>query len=395
MRSKIAMDARVKVSPSIIAALGPRLGSVAAFRAQLAEMGRAPGPAAALQAQLRQNNELLASVHSKIAMDAGAKALPSIIAALEPRLGSMAAFRAQLAEMGRAPGPAAALRTQPAKFIPDIGPLADFRSAALLPSIAKLRAQSAAMDPLASMLRSLAEQSRSAFPPQLLRQALGAGTRLLLPDNLRHVRVQLWPWLLRISAKDGVCMAWAPRPELVDRLIALQTSQARYEMLLAHRKEVVEDVTMSLSEVDHPDLLVYRELVEEAVDCFADGRDSAAQALLGNVLDTCMRKHGHDWLTDRFAGAQFTGVSSHKRLIGALATYDGNGRIRPGLFTAYLLVTSLKNAFGPAPKQDTFNRHLAAHHASKDSYRSEFALTAVLSVQALLRHLDGYLWAQT
>ncbi|MFD3794933.1 hypothetical protein ACFWTA_10800, partial [Streptomyces californicus] len=395
VHSKIAMTAGSKVSPSIIAALGPRLGSTAAFRPELAEMGRVAGPAAALQAQLRRNDELLASVHSKIATAAGAKALPSIMASREPRLGSTAVFRAQLAEMGRAAGYAAALRGQPAKFIPDIGPLADFRSPGLLPSIAKLRVQPAAMDPLGSMLRSLAEQSRSAFPPQLLRQALGTGTRLLLPDNLRHVRMQLWPWLLRISAKDGACMAWAPRPELVDRLIVLQTSRARYEMLLAHRKEVVEDVTMSLSEVDHPDLLVYRELVEEAVDCFADGRDYAAQALLGNVLDTCMRKHGHDWLTDRFVGAQFAGTSSHKRLIGALATYDGHGRVRPGLFTAYLLVTSLKNVFGPALKQVTFNRHLAAHRASKDSYRSEFAFAAVLTVQALLRHLDGYLWAQT
>ncbi|WP_247472087.1 hypothetical protein [Streptomyces sp. XM83C] len=108
-----------------------------------------------------------------------------------------------------------------------------------------------------------------------------------------------------------------------------------------------------------------------------------------------MREHGHDWLADRFTNAQFTGTSSHNRLKGALAAYDGTSRIRPGMFTAYLLVTSLKNTFGPAPKQVTFNRHLAAHHAAKGSYRSEFAFAAVLSVQALLRHLDGYLWART
>ncbi|MGV9758610.1 hypothetical protein ACWDUC_22655 [Streptomyces tricolor] len=380
-----------------LASIG-RIDPLAGFRAQLADIARMTGPVAALQAQLRRNDELLASVRSKIVADAGLTTLPSIMASLRPSIDPLAGFRAQLADIARMTGPVAALQAQLPKLLPDIDPLAGVRSAGLLPSqaiLAELRAQTAVIDPLASTLRSLAEQARSAFPSQLLRQALSAGTRLLLPDNLRHVRVQLWPWLLRISAKDGICMAWAPRPELVDMLITLRTSQARHQVLLDHRKEVLEDVTESLSEVDHPDLLVYRELVEEAVDCLADGRDSAAQALLGNVLDSCMREHGHDWLTDRFANAQFMGTSSHNRLKGALATYHGTSRIRPGMFTAYLLVTSLKNMFGPAPKQVTFNRHLAAHHAAKGSYRSEFAFAAVLSVQALLRHLDGYLWART
>ncbi|MEV7082440.1 hypothetical protein AB0N88_28510 [Streptomyces sp. NPDC093516] len=380
-----------------LASLG-RIDPFAGVRAQLADIARMTGPAAALQAQLRQNDELLASVRSKIVADAGLTALPSVMASLRSQIDPLAGVRAQIADIVRMTGPAAALQAQLPKLMPDIDPLAGIRSAGLLPSqaiLAGLRAQTAVMDPLASTLRSLAEQARSAFPTQLLRQVLSAGTRLLLPANLRHVRVQLWPWLLRISAKDGICLAWAPRTELVDMLITLQTSQARHQVLLDHRKEVVEDVTESLSEVDHPYLLVYRELVEEAVDCLADGRDSAAQALLGNVLDSCMREHGHDWLTDRFANAQFTGTSSHKRLKGALATYDGNSRIRPGMFTAYLLVTSLKNTFGPAPKQITFNRHLAAHHAAKGSYCSEFAFAAVLTAQALLRHLDGYLWAQT
>ncbi|MEU6175862.1 hypothetical protein ABZ832_28635, partial [Streptantibioticus parmotrematis] len=251
----------------------------------------------------------------------------------------------------------------------------------------------ASLDPLASTLRDLAEQARKAFSPQL-QSALSTPTRLLIPENLRHVRIQLWSWLLRISAKDGVCLAWAPRAELVDMLITRRTSQARHRVLVEHRKEVVEDVMRSLSEVDHPQLLVYRQLVEEAATCLVDNRDSAAQALLGNVLDSCMREYGHDWLADRFANAQFVG-GSHRRLRGVLAVREGRGSISPGLFTAYLLVTALKNTFGPAPRQATFNRHLAAHRAGQGSYRSEFALSVVLVVQALLRHLDGFLWART
>ncbi|MEV5049342.1 hypothetical protein AB0N20_33330 [Streptomyces griseoincarnatus] len=398
VQSRVVADvARVGV-PSTIASLGPRIDPLAGVREQLADMARITGPMAALQDQLRQNDALLASVRRKIVVDAGLTNLPSIMATLRPQIDPMAGVREQLADMARITGPVAALQAHLPNLLPNIDPLAGIRSAGLLPSqaiMAGIRAQMAAVDPLASTLRGLAEQARNAFPSQLLRQALSVGTRLLLPDNLRHVRVQLWPWLLRISAKDGMCLAWAPRAELVDMLLVLRTSQARHQVLLDHRKEVLEDVTVSLSEVDHPELLVYRELAEEAVECLTDGRDSAAQALLGNVLDSCMREYGHDWLTDRFANAHFSGTSSHKRLTGALATYDGHSRIRPGMFTAYLLVTALKNTFGPAPTQVTFNRHLAAHHAAKGSYCSEFALAAALSVQALLRHLDGYMWTRT
>ncbi|MCZ1003274.1 hypothetical protein O1M63_43535 [Streptomyces mirabilis] len=408
-------------------------------QSRIAGIVRTTGPAAVLQAQIRRNDELFASVHRKMAADAVPATLPSIMTSLRPHIDPLAGFRTQIATVVGMTGPAAGLQAQlrqnnqmlaralkidpfigvqsriadivrttaPAavfhaqlpKLLPDIDLLAGIRSAGVLPSqvlLSGLRTQMAAMDPLASTLRGLADQARIAFPPQLLRQVLGAGPRLLLPDNLRHVRVQLWSWLLRMAAKDGICLAWAPRPELVDMMITLRTSRARHQVLLDHRKEVLEDVTASLSEVDHPDLLVYRELVEDAVDCLVDGKDSAAQALLGNVLDSCMREHGHDWLADRFANAQYAPrMGSHTRLTRALGTQDGDNRIRPGVFTAYLFVTALKNTFGPAAKQATFNRHLAAHHAAKGSYCSEFALSAVLNVQALLRLMDGYLWAKT
>jgi hypothetical protein len=58
-----------------------------------------------------------------------------------------------------------------------------------------------------------------------------------------------------------------------------------------------------------------------------------------------------------------------------------------------LLAAALKNAFGGATRQQTFNRHLGAHKASADTYRTEFALAALLNTQALLRVLDRYLYA--
>jgi hypothetical protein len=247
--------------------------------------------------------------------------------------------------------------------------------------------------PLSAVLRDIAEQAQNAFPRHLLQQ-LTQAKRLLTPENLRHLRPALWSWLLRISAKDGVCLGWAPRAEIVSALLALRTSQERHQLLLNHRKEVVDDATESLRKVDHPELIEYTKLAEEAAMCIRDNRDAAAQALLGNILDSCMREHGHAWLIEHFTNAQFLGTGSHRMVSGALATQAQIPFLRPAMLGPYLLVTSMKNTFARSPRQSTFNRHLGAHKAAKGNYRSEFALGALLITQALLRQIDGQLWAQ-
>ncbi|MFE7045156.1 hypothetical protein ACFU9X_38790 [Streptomyces atratus] len=215
-----------------------------------------------------------------------------------------------------------------------------------------------------------------------------------LPDNLRDVDAGLWMWLLRISAKDGACLAWAPRTEIVAELLAFRHSEDRQRCLMEHRPEVVEDVEASLKEVDHPDLLDLRELTLQAAVCIRDGHDAPAQALLANVLDTAMRAHGHTWLRSYFPQGAFPphpNTGSHKMIAGAHGTYSGSAQLR--MLGPYLLVNAMKNVFSGFDRQHTLNRHLGAHKASSDSYRSEFAFAALLNTQALLRLVDRYLYA--
>ncbi|MFI8787943.1 hypothetical protein [Streptomyces sp. NPDC055105] len=215
-----------------------------------------------------------------------------------------------------------------------------------------------------------------------------------LPDNLRDVDAGLWMWLLRISAKDGTCLAWAPRAEIVAELLALRRSEDRQRCMMEHRPEVVEDVETSLKKVDHPDLLDLRELTLQAAACISDGHDAPAQALLANVLDTVMRAHGHTWLRSYFPQAPFPpnpNTGSHKMIAGAHGTYSGSAQLR--MLGPYLLVNAMKNVFSGVDRQHTLNRHLGAHKASSDSYRSEFAFAALLNTQALLRLVDRYLYA--
>ncbi|GAA2281190.1 hypothetical protein GCM10010430_79080 [Kitasatospora cystarginea] len=216
------------------------------------------------------------------------------------------------------------------------------------------------------------------------------------PDNLRDVEARLWMWLLRITAKDGACLAWAPRAGIVKELLSLPRAAYRRRYLIEHRLEVVEDVEASLEEVDHPDLLDLRALTLQAAACIRDGHDAPAQALLANVLDTVMRAHGHAWLRSYFPQDAFPSspnTGSHKMIAGALSTYREASQLR--MLAAYLLVNAMKNVFSGVDRQHTFNRHLGSHRASADSYRSEFAFAALLNTQALLRLVDRhlYVWA--
>ncbi len=244
------------------------------------------------------------------------------------------------------------------------------------------------INPLAGVLHGIADRALAAYPLPLLEQI----TRLRrpwLPANLRHLHSTMWPLVFRVSVKDGLCLAWAPRRSIVDTLLHLKTSKERRQLLLDRRQEIVADVMDSLQEVTHPDLATYTDFARQAAGCVQEQKDAAAQALLGNILDSALRAYGRGWFKDHFGG---TGDTPHKLVQASLARQ--NGHLIAGGSTKlapYLLALSLKNAFDGHKRQSTFNRNLTVHQVREDVYRPEFALTTLLVAQGLLRQLDGYL----
>ncbi|MFJ3513133.1 hypothetical protein, partial [Streptomyces luteogriseus] len=75
-------------------------------------MARLTGPASVLQAQLKQNRDLMASVQSRILADTVRSGLPSIMASVSAQIDPLVGFRSQLAEMARLTGPASVLQAQ-------------------------------------------------------------------------------------------------------------------------------------------------------------------------------------------------------------------------------------------------------------------------------------------
>ena len=94
-----------------------------------------------------------------------------------------------------------------------------------------MRGLAALHDPLSAALHNIADQASEAFPLALLEKITRDRSRWL-PENLRHLRPTMWDWLFRVSAKDGVCLGWAPRSSIIDELLKLKSTGERHQLLL-------------------------------------------------------------------------------------------------------------------------------------------------------------------
>lgn len=297
---------------------------------------------------------------------------------------------------------------------------ADIAAKALAPSLARpllseqLRANLAQVQPVTlgltgladsapwqTVLTQIGERNRALLTSGLLEtfSKFATGIKDLLPDNLEALQIEEWAKVFAICEEDGVCLIWAPRTEHIEGLLTLPGRIERQQYLVEHRLDIVDDVLGSLDAVDHSELLDLVELARDAAESVRGGFDRPAQALLGNILDTAMARHGHTWLRATFPWAQFT---SHRRKPGsntvlteARAALPEWGELQMLMVVPAMMVSGMMKAFAKTDREHAFNRHLTAHEASTTAYRTEFALSSLLIVQALLRQIDQHLHANS
>ena len=236
--------------------------------------------------------------------------------------------------------------------------------------------------------RRINDAVRNLAPARDLLDQLVAAAALFLPANLRGLAAGDLRVIVEFGADDGLSLAWAPRTEIVQALLALGTREERSVLLAERRDDVLDDIDASLQTVTHPDLTGMTTLLSSAVSTARAGCTDGAQALAGNVLDTAMKRHGSAWIRRSLPQAQYPRGSHHGTITSALTKVDEWGSLSLLQFRHYLVLTGMRNVFGPDATQDTFNRHLGAHEASPDTYRPEFVLPALLLAHALLRALD-------
>jgi hypothetical protein len=124
-----------------------------------------------------------------------------------------------------------------------------------------------------------------------LQEQIGASLEALklgLPGNWRELTSEEMRKTVDLMKAEGLSLAWAPRPEILRRLIAADSHEARCEILLEHREEIVEDVEQVLSEIQRSDLGSIVTAGFEAIKTYRDGHPAPAQtyaaAVIGEVI---------------------------------------------------------------------------------------------------------------
>lgn len=116
--------------------------------------------------------------------------------------------------------------------------------------------------------------------------------KLTLPANWRELTSQEIKDVVDLMKTEGLNLAWAPRPEVLRQLIAVDGHEARCEMLLEHREEIIADVEQVLGDVKRNDLEAIAAAVFEAIQTYRDGHPAPAQtyasAVLGEILHSAL-----------------------------------------------------------------------------------------------------------
>jgi hypothetical protein len=236
--------------------------------------------------------------------------------------------------------------------------------------------------------RRIDDVVRSVSLPRALLDQLAAAAAFFLPANLSGLDTEDLYTILDLGQDDGLSLAWAPRTEIVKALLPLSTREERHALLTERRDDVLDDVDASLQIVTHPELTGMVTILSAATRTARADFSEGAQALAGNVLETAMKRHGNTWIRHSFPQATYTKGGHHWVIDSALDEAGDWSNLTLLQFKHYLVLAGMRNAFGPGATQDTFNRHLGAHQASPDAYRSEFVLPAILLAHALLRALN-------
>jgi hypothetical protein len=112
--------------------------------------------------------------------------------------------------------------------------------------------------------------------------------KLTLPANWRDLTSKEMEDTVDLMKTEGLNLAWAPRPEILRLLIAANGHEARFEILLENREEIVADVERVLREIERSDLETIVAAGFEAIRTYRDGHPAPAQtyasAVIGEIL---------------------------------------------------------------------------------------------------------------
>lgn len=181
--------------------------------------------------------------------------------------------------------------------------------------------------------------------------------------------------VLELMRETRWCLVWAPRGEVVRRLVDADEEE-RGEVFLESSTEILEDSRSVLDAVDHRELQQLCRAAGQIADAIEAGVEMAAQALAASCLsDVINKKFG---MSFKRAQTDFT-VEDPMKIPWA--------RFRQAAVLG-LVAEALENYWGDDPVPARFSRHASAHSVSEEQYNRENALAGLLLVTGFLMEAE-------
>ncbi len=196
-----------------------------------------------------------------------------------------------------------------------------------------------------------------------------------LPANWQPLGIDRLEDLIELTTERGVAVVWAPRSEIVAKLLEAGTDSERDEILAAHRNEVVDDLAGVVAGIDSVALDGPVRAAADAIAAAREGHDMPAQSLVGSTLT--------HFINIELGHARFDVARTEIR------------RSDPGKFAVHLLrQTALLHCLANAIEHTNhakygFNRHATAGHDQMfDQYGEANCLRGLLLLVGLLREFS-------
>lgn len=198
--------------------------------------------------------------------------------------------------------------------------------------------------------------------------------RLLVPSNLPTRYEALLPEMKRLLEEEGIPLAWVPRQETVEALLAAPSPEARTAILLEHADEILEDCADLVAEMDAESLVGVLPIAREAIEGFRAGHRKIAAIGAVTVTNTVVEQNR--WATNERSARKHYALSSdidirHFALVTTLA--------------ALIVFYREWHPQAPAPMPDSLARHVVSHNLRDEHLSERNCLIAVMLMTSLLQ----------
>ena len=198
------------------------------------------------------------------------------------------------------------------------------------------------------------------------------------PSNLQGVKDLSLEEVEQVVMLDGIGLYEVPRTEIAERLIRASSNSARREVLGQKWREIVADCRTALESCHSPKTAPMARFATDAIDAVRAGNVASAQALVGSLLDTVLR---------RYLPTAKPLIVPGKNVKNADAYLDFSVRKYIALAPIWQAYQSYYPEIGDRVPR-TFNRHATAHTVGSQQYSRRNAVQGLLLVCGLLKFLD-------